>query len=439
MSAIHESFESLTDSEFDTYANELVDKSVSAERRKQALAYLQQTASSDKAILDAERTALNVRKVAHRKKQKAIDAILSSHDFDFTRDAALFQTQSTTNTELAVLLQQDNQELFIKNRIIGGNLVISGNNVTVDGQSNGKSATEDKLVNTAAVTGTLIISGNNCTIKGVDFTSTGEKAITFSGDCQNCTLVSCKFIAGSGTGADSKWFYGEGFGGGALTIRNCRVEGFTGVLLMDATTTSAVATDNLKRFKLKDCYFKNNQGCIAIRGMVTKPIKSAIVTGNTWITDTLHPSFWDFMEVSGGVSYVEISGNSMTAPVGTELLTGKVGGYQLWTKAEGRPFVINYKNNSVQNLRVAVKVVCHTGFWAPDTDDDDYLIDFTEGDYSNMFRVFSAAYKKLDGTTPSSEKYINGDYAPENAVLYPDMHSAVVNPHGYTITVPLNV
>ena len=146
-----------------------------------------------------------------------------------------------------------------------------------------------------------------------------------------------------------------------------------------------------------------------------------------------------FFECSGGVSYIEITGNSMTGPVGTNNLVGKVGGYQLWTKAEGRPFVIHYKNNSVQNMRVAVKVVCHTGFWAPDVEDDKYIIDFTEGSYSNMFRVFSAAYKKLDGTTPSSEKYINGDYAPENAALYPSMHSDIVNPHGYAVTVPLNI
>ena len=438
MSAIHASFEGLSETEFDTYAAELVDKSVSAQRRKQALAYLQQTASSDKGILDAERAAMNTRRVAHRKKQNTINALLSSHDFDFTRDAALFQVEATTNTELATLLQQDNQELFIKNRQITGDLVVAGNNVTIDGQSNGKAATQNKLVNTASVTGTLTISGNNCTVKGIDFTSTGEKAIVFSGDCQNCTLVSCKFTAGAGI-PDSKWWYGEGFGGGSLTIRNCRVEGFQSWYLMDATTTSAAATDNLKRFKLKDCFFKNNLGSIAIRGMVTKPIKSAIVTGNTWETDTLHSSFWDFCEVSGGVAYVEISGNSMTGPVGTNLLTGKVGGYQLWTKAEGRPFVINYRNNSVQNMRVAVKVVAHTGFWAPDVNDDDYVIDFTEGDYSNTFRVFSAAYKKLDGTTPSSEKYINGDYAPENVALYPTMYSAVVNPHGYTVTVPLNV
>ena len=438
MSAIHESFEALSEGGFDTYATELVDKSVSAERRKQALTYLQQTASSDKAVIDEAQSALTTRKIAHRKKQKTINTLLESHDFDFSRDAALFQTQATTNTELALLLQQDNQELFIKNRVISGGLVISGSNITLDGQSNGKSATQDKLVNTASVLGTLTISGSNCTVKGIDFTSTGEKAIVFSGDCQNCTLVSCKFTAGSGI-SDSKWWYGEGFGGGALTIRNCRVEGFTSWYLMDATTTSAVATDNLKRFKLKNNYFKNNQGCIAIRGMITKPIKSAQITDNVWVTDTLNSSFWDFCEISGGVSYVEITGNSMTGPVGTNNLVGKVGGWQLWSQAEGRPFVIHYKNNSVQNMRVAVKVVCHTGFWAPDTDDDRYLIDFTDGDYSNMHRVFSAAYKKLDGTTASVDKYLLGDYAPENVALYPNMHSAVVNPHGYTITVPLNI
>ena len=180
MSAIHETFEALTEAEFDTYSTELVDKSVSAERRKQAIVYLQQTASSDKSVIDEAQSALTTRKIAHRKKQKAVNALLESHDFDFSRDAALFQTQATTNTELALLLQQDNQELFIKNRVISGGLVISGDNVTIDGQSNGKAATEDKLTNTASVLGTLTISGNNCTVKGIDFTSTGEKAIVFS-------------------------------------------------------------------------------------------------------------------------------------------------------------------------------------------------------------------------------------------------------------------
>lgn len=416
MSAIYDSFKTLSADDFETYAQELVDKSVSAVRRKQALTYLQQVVSGDKVLLDTEKDELNANRLSQRKRQKAIDALLASHDFDFSRDSALFQQASTTNTELASLLQLDNQELFIKNRVITGDVIISGDNVTLDGQSNGKSAVEEKLQNTATVTGTLTISGDNCTVKGIDFTSTGEKAITFSGDCKNLTLVSCTFTAGVATGSESKWFYGEGFGGDSLTIRNCRVEGFQSWYLMDATTTSALATDNLKRFKLKDCFFKNNLGSIAIRGLIAKPIKSAVVTGNKWETDTLSSSFWDFLEISGAVSYVEIQNNQMIAPVGTNLLAGKVGGYQLWTKS-GKPFVIHYKNNSVQNLRVACKVVAHTGFYAPDTSADDYLIDFTEGDYSNTFRVFSAAYKKLDGTTPSIEKYINGDYAPENVTL----------------------
>ena len=219
--AIKSTFIDMTEAEFSTYGNDLLDSYTSGFERKQAAAYLQSINSIDSVALQAERVALQTKQLEQRKKQRQIETMLSNHSFDFAKTPALFQTQSApNNAALTALLATDNSEIYIKGRTHVGDITITANGVLLDGISAGGSARDLELTNTASVLGNIIIDGNNTIIRGIDFTSTGDKAISFATGASNVTFENCKFTAGAGD--TTKWYYGQHFGGN-VTVTNCLV------------------------------------------------------------------------------------------------------------------------------------------------------------------------------------------------------------------------
>ena len=257
MSEIYTSFAELTVDDFSDYASTLVKRYPNSEQRKQAVSYLQNVNSADKISLDTERDNLRTKRVARKKRQGIIDQLLADLNFDFAKQPALFQAQVVSDNDILTLLTQANKEVFIS-RNITADVTISGDGVLFDGGSNELAAVDDLLVNQSTVTGLLKINGDDIKIRGVNFITTGEKALEIIGNTSNLTLENCTFTGPSGH-TSSSWFYGnDGFYSGNLTIKNCKVTGFTGVLLADWSTSSATATSALKRVRIRNNYFKDN-------------------------------------------------------------------------------------------------------------------------------------------------------------------------------------
>ena len=128
--AIKATFQDMTESEFRTYGDDLLDSYATGSERKHAAAYLQSINSADSVAIDTERTSLRAKQIEHRRKQKQIEHMLSSHKFDFNKTPALFQIQAApTNTELTALLATDNSEVYIKGRAHVGDITITGNDI----------------------------------------------------------------------------------------------------------------------------------------------------------------------------------------------------------------------------------------------------------------------------------------------------------------------
>ena len=435
MSEIHSSFSSLTEIEFTTYAETLLESYPTSAERKHAMAYLQMVNSVDSVSLRAEKTSLANRTFDQQRKQRVLEDLLDAHSFDFSKQASLFvPTAVPTNSELAVLLTEDYREIFIKGRQHVGNLVITGNHVKLDGRSNGESAKLETLTNTATVLGTLRIEGDYTIVKGIDFTvpSGVEKAITFASGAKHVTFEDCKFFAGDHV--DSKWFYGQ-YLGGTVTLTNCFVEGFKSWYLADFSSTSGEPEAALTRLKVKNCYFLNNLGSIAARGKTGTPAKLIQYSNNKFETDTLSSSFWDFIEASRDVLKVVITNNEFIGPVGHELVSGKQGCVQVWSRG-AHPWTLRYSGNKISNMKIGGKIALQPTFYSPNQSDDtdDQLIDLS-ATLTNTTFAFSFLYKALDGSTPSAFKWLpegNGVYQPENLALFPSPPS-VVNPNGYSV------
>ena len=128
--AIHKSFQTLDEADFTTYATALLDSYPTAEQRKQAISYLQMVNSADSVSLRAERTTLDAKRVAQRKKQLSIETILAAAAFDFSKQPALFQTQAAlSDAELDTLCSQDDTDIYVRNLARVGDLTISADGI----------------------------------------------------------------------------------------------------------------------------------------------------------------------------------------------------------------------------------------------------------------------------------------------------------------------
>ena len=425
---IHESFTDLSKSEFEIFSSDLVNTFPNGQKRKEAVAYLQGIMSKDKRSLAEERTTLRTKRRSRAQKQDTLDTLIGSLQFDFNRTTDLFVQQSPSDADILLLLAEDNQEVYLKGRTFVGDLIISGDSVLVDGLGNGKSARHEELVNTAIVTGDIIISGNDVIIRGIDFTSTTNQALRFTGTPENITVEHCKFTAGEGI-VDSKFWYGDGLSGN-ITLKNCLVQGFNSWMLMDAHTTSATPTLPLKRVRIKQNYFLNNYGSIAVRGMASDPTKLVAYTNNKFVAPVQHVYFWDFIEANNAIRIV-VTGNEATGQVGNDTVPGKRGFLQTWSRSSV-PWTLEYKDNILTNLKIGGKIAHNNTFFAPDDENEDFVIDLSSV-HTNVAYAFSFIYKKNDGSTASADKWLgNGDYTPENIATYPSVPTTI-NPSAYSV------
>lgn len=429
---VHSSFKELTHVEFQAHANAMVANSKTAQKKREAVSYLWAICSADKATLDADRTELNLKRLDQKKRQDKIEELLVALEFDYSKSPELFSAQTLSDADMITALTQSSKTVFVGGKTYNGDLTISGDHVTLDGEGADGSAKSETLANTATFTGDLIITGNNIVIKNIDFTSSTNEAVRVNG-ASNITLDSCTFQPGSNL-TDTKWWFGAGLQSGDLTIKNCFVQNFDSWMLMDASTTSAAATVRLDQVHIKNNYFKNNAGSIAIRGPVSDPNKHVQVTGNKFETTTFHNLFWDFCEVSGATKRVTVQDNVCIGEVGTHTSPGKKGGFQIWSKS-ARPWTLYFKGNSGQNMKVFLKIAHNSTFYSPNTfDDDKHHIEF-DGTLTDVAHCFSPVYKKEDGSTASADKWQEGDYVPINSSTYVSVPS-VINPHGYSIVSP---
>ena len=432
---MNRSFSELTDEEFISHSEHMLHRHSSAEERKDAIAYLQYVLSKDAETIKAERVTVREKERLQRKRQRKMDELLAVLPLDFSRQSALFVDSPPTPAEITTRLTQDNTETFlVADRT--ADLVISGNNVLVSGRGNQKSARLGQLANSITVTGTVKVSGDNVVIRDIDFVATGNYAVLFSGACQNITVENCTFSPPAGNN-DARWWSGIGeFFSGDVTIKNCRVQDFTHVLLADfSTESSSTPSRALRHVSITECYFKNNLGSMAARGKLDEPILSYEFSRNKIEQAAMHASYWDAHEVSGAFLKAVCVDNTYVGPVGRNQQDGKVGFFQMWSRSD-KPWSVTYRGNALQNTRVGVKIATNNTFYSPNTTDEDFLIDLTEP-LSNVFKAASFLYKKNDGTTASLDKWLldNGDYTPENISTFPNVPS-VINPHTYTVVQP---
>ena len=96
------------------------------------------------------------------------------------------------------------------------------------------------------------------------------------------------------------------------------------------------------------------------------------------------------------------------------------------------PWSISYQKNTIKNMKIGLAMANQVGFYSPNTDDDDYLIDLSQT-LTNVTYAASFAYKNAAGTTPFNQKWLPGaEYIPNNNDVYP-LAPTVVNPNGYTV------
>ena len=424
---VHETFVGLTYDQFVAHADAMVSNSTTDSSKRQAIAYLSKVLSLDQKSLDTDRKTLKNKRYSQRRRETKVAELHDELEFDFSKTPSLFSAQTLSDQDMLNAVAADQSHVFIGTKQYTGDLTISGNNVTLDGQGTG-SAVAETLSNNAQITGKLHITGNNCVIKNVDFVSTGEKAVTVAG-AANLVLDSCKFTCGPNLN-DAKWFFGDGLSAGTLTIKNCTVTGFNSWYLADASTHSTAATVKLDSVEILENYFKNNHGSIAIRGPTNDPNGKVTITRNKFETDTFHQYFWDFVEVSGAVREVVCTDNEFNGVPGTNTEAGKKGGVQVWSKSPV-PWTLYFKGNVATNLKVFLKIAHNSTFYSPNTHDPRQRLEF-DGTLTNVAYCFAPVYKKEDGTTAQDDKWQEGDYVPVNAAVYPNVPS-IVNPQGYAV------
>ena len=424
---IHDTFVGLSYDQFVIHADAMVSNSTTDSSKRQAIAYLSKVLSLDQKKLSTERKSLKDKRYSQRRRETKIAELHDALEFDFTKTPTLFTAQTLSDQDMLTALAQNQSHVFIGNKQYTGDITISGDSVTLDGQGTG-SAVAQTLTNNAQITGKLHITGADCVIKNVDFVSTGEKAVTVAG-ATNLVLDSCKFTCGPNLN-DAKWFFGAGLGAGTLTIKNCRIEGFNSWYLGDASTSSGAATVKLDSVEIMDNYFKDNHGSLAVRGPVSNPNGKVAVARNKFETSTFHQYFWDFVEVSGAVREVLCTDNEFTGVSGTHTEDGKKGGVQVWSKSPV-PWTLYFKGNTATNLKVLLKIAHNSTFYSPNTHDPRQHVEFDKS-LTDVAYCFSPVYKKEDGTTAQNDKWQEGDYIPLNAALYPSVPS-IINPQSYAV------
>ena len=405
---IHTSFGHLTEDQFRAYATDLLDSYVTPAERQRSFAYLQQVLAQDKAATDVEQAALLVKRHVRRRQQAALEELSVLNAYDFTKVPGLFVEQVLTDTEILVLLTQDDADVSIRSRNVAGTFVLSGDDVRFIGLGSTGKAVDGTLECTCVCTGQIQVAGNNIKLKGIHFKCPADEAIIFTGPCNSLKLIDCIFES-QATYADAMWLYGDGNHlSSTFVCENCLVKNFGSWLLADPTTHSSVPTTKLNRCRFEANKFENCAGSIAVRGQQSSPNGTVSFIDNLFAYGAggQHAYFWSCIESNNQKALV-CTGNKVT---GAARKTGGTRGFlQCWSRSSV-PWTLTMNTNTLSGFRFALQCACVATFYSPNVQDDDYEVRAVAGEITDTTYGATFVYDWLDATKA---------YAPENIGTFP--------------------
>ena len=365
---VHTSFLALTEAAIKAHIDEIVGAKDNGAERRQLMAYLQQTLANDRKAHRANRKLLAY--AAAR-----IDEAILAQQFDYTKQTALFTPSS--GTDYAALLATDNADVIVPGHAFGGEVLIAGDNVHLDGRASG-SARDGTLVCTATAT-TLQITGDNAVVQGIKFVcGSANKGVYFGANVHDVVIRDCIFESDGqlASSPDNRWFW-QGTGlSGKVRLENCRVYNFNGWGLGDLTTESGApaAGSELDQVRIQSNVFHNCTGSFAIRGVQASPTKYCRIYDNeTKFTDgvVMHPLYWSVFEVNNCATVI-CKSNVLTG--GTRIGTGQGRGYlQTWSKSSDS-WHLEFEKNRVAGIDYVLQLAAIATFYSPDQTDDRFLV-----------------------------------------------------------------
>ena len=409
---IKSSFEGMSDPVFQVYARGLVDAQESADKRQRVISYLSQVVAQDRALQDAARTALTVKRFQRQAQQKFVQALMVNHAFDYSKSAPLFAAPSAqTDVQILALAAQDDADIFLRSRTITGDLVVTGDRVKISGLGASGTALGGGISHTVQINGQITIGADDLILEGIKFVCSLEKSIKFSSASANLTLRRCTFEnTFVGTANDlqgAAWIHGEGEHlSGTVLIQDCLIKDYASWMLADPTTSSSVdPAVRLEDFTLDKCKFENCAGSIAVRGNQANPNGIVRFTNNTIEYGALgvHASFWNCFE-SNNAAKIICTGNTCT----TMVQSGTRGFMQAWSKS-AVPWTIIFENNTLANFHSALQCALNASFYLPNVHDDEYKLGSEAGKYTNVTYGASYVYP-WDGAGPVAPE--NGSGVP---------------------------
>ena len=410
---VYSSFLALSIADIEAHVDELVAEHIHGADRSRVMSYLNQTLAKDKAKVRLYRRILGQ---ARRK----LDAVHEAAPIDYVKHTSLFAVNTSdrwTRMKAALLVAGSDVRGIAGLASVTENLVIDGDNIMLDGISNGLKAVGETLTCGFKVTGLVQLEGANIRIRGVhfvtpvgsgagDFPDDISKGIGFTGAASNIVFEDCIFEA---AGTDCVWWYGEtNLVSGDITVRNCIVKGYDSWMLADFNTgSSASGTTALGTVKIEDCLFKDCAGSIAARGLIADPIKLFKCTGCTFdYGSSQHASFWSSIECNNmrrAICQDNVATGALTGVAGEDR-----GFFQLWSKSD-KDWEVTFQRNTLTNFVFALQVATSSTFYNADYHSDRHLIVSETGTYSNVTYGASFSYPWLTGT-----------FAPENETRLPN-------------------
>ena len=403
MPTVKESFLAMTEAEVEQHVQDVVAARPSGIERRQVFAYLGQTLASDRKALRAQRRVLS-------KASATIDEAFEQNAYDFTGPAVSTLFDTATNVDYANLATQDGKHIICKGHDFAGELLVSGDNVVIDGQATGTARGND-LACTAEAT-VLHVTGNNAIVQGIKFScGSANRGVRFGAGVTDVIVRDCIFESDGNLASspENRWFWmGTGLKG-KVRLENCRVYNFNGWGLGDLTTESgaAAAGSELDQVRIQDNVFHNCTGSFAIRGVQATPTKYCRIWNNeTKFTGAvvMHALFWSVWEVNNCKTVI-CKKNILTG--GTRIGSGQGRGFlQTWSKDDAS-WHIEFSGNQIDGIDYVVQLAATSAFYSPDQGDD-------------RFEIGSEAGKVTDVTYGLSQAYPwgNAAWAPANVAQY---------------------
>ena len=344
----------LSQTVMENYMQTLVTTYKHSSERRQALSFLQDLIEKDKAALRLSHTLLRAAEVKLRSLYSLVD-----HDAPFE---SFFTYTPPTAAAFLSAMQTNDAALHVGGVNFSQNLVVNANNILIDGEGNSGSALTNALTCGSTVDGLLRLQGSNITIKGIKFkrttAGTSRSLVMFTGACSNLVFEDCIFespaVLASEDDQDTRWIDGEGqYFSGKLTIKNCRVTGFTDWMLADATTASSATPSTAMSDVLIDkCYFQN-KGSMAFRQLVSSEKLGTFTFTNNKLEvlgDDLHNLFWSAVEANN-FGKVVVTDNNAT---GNRKINDDRGFLQTWSRSA--VWDLEIKNNILNNYNVGYQL-----------------------------------------------------------------------------------